>query len=110
MVQEARENPPLEVLDWPAEPERKSFPPRLLIIGTGTGCAVILSGVWILGLARWREMDALHPGKVLAGEILRTAQWPFAISGINREEQDSQSDKCDGSAGEPTKVNPHDVL
>jgi len=57
-VQEAREIPYVEVLDLPEVPERQSFPPRLLIIATGTGCAVILSGVWILGVARWREIDA----------------------------------------------------
>jgi len=48
-VQEAKENPYVEVLDLPEVPERQSFPPRLLIIATGTGCAVILRGLWILG-------------------------------------------------------------
>ena len=64
----------MELLDLPEVPERKSFPPRLLIIVAGTGCAVILSGVWILGVARWRETDARHPGMVLAHEILGTAR------------------------------------
>jgi capsule polysaccharide export protein KpsE/RkpR len=74
-VQEARENPYVEVLDLPEVPERKSFPPRLLIIATGTGCAVILSGLWILGIARWREIDAQHAGMVLAREIFGTVRW-----------------------------------
>jgi uncharacterized protein involved in exopolysaccharide biosynthesis len=69
-VQEARENPYVEVLDLPEVPERKSFPPRLLIVAAGTGSAVILSGVWILGIARWRETDPGHPGMVLFREIL----------------------------------------
>jgi capsule polysaccharide export protein KpsE/RkpR len=43
-MREARENPAVEGLDLPVVPERKSFPPRLLIIATGTGCTVILSG------------------------------------------------------------------
>jgi hypothetical protein len=77
-VQEARENPALEVLDLPAVPERKSFPPRLLIVGTGTGCAIILSGVWILGVARWREIEARHAGMVLAREIFGTVRWGIA--------------------------------
>jgi len=51
-VQEARENSFVEVLDLPEVPERKSFPPRLLIVAAGTGSAVILSGIWILGVAR----------------------------------------------------------
>jgi capsule polysaccharide export protein KpsE/RkpR len=74
-VQEARENPYVEVLDLPEVPEHKSFPPRLLIITTGTGCAVILSGLWILGVARWREIDAQHAGMVLAREIFGTMRW-----------------------------------
>jgi capsule polysaccharide export protein KpsE/RkpR len=73
-VQELRENPVVEVLDSPEVPERQSFPPRLLIIATGTGCAVILSGVWILGVARWREIDAQHAGMVLAREIFGTVR------------------------------------
>jgi capsule polysaccharide export protein KpsE/RkpR len=75
MMQEDRENPTVEVLDLPVVPERQSFPPRLLIIATGTGCAVILSGVWILGVARWREMDAQHAGRVLVREIFETVRW-----------------------------------
>jgi uncharacterized protein involved in exopolysaccharide biosynthesis len=63
-VQEAKENPYVEVLDLPEAPERQSFPPRLLIIATGTRCAVIFSGLWILGVARWREIDAQHAGMV----------------------------------------------
>jgi hypothetical protein len=64
-LQEARENPALEVLDLPLVPERESFSPRLLIISTGTGFAVILSGVWILGGAPWREIGPEHPGRFL---------------------------------------------
>lgn len=89
-VQEARENPYVEVLDLPEVPERQSFPPRLLIIATGTGCAVILSGVWILGLARWREIDAQHAGMVLAREIFGTVRWRIAVA-ANRVEQNDQS-------------------
>jgi capsule polysaccharide export protein KpsE/RkpR len=80
-VQEARENPYVEVLDSPEVPERKSFPPRLLIVAAGTGSAVILSGVWILGVARWRETDPRHPGMVLAREIFGTVRWQNCLGG-----------------------------
>jgi hypothetical protein len=99
-VQEARENPAVEVLDSPEVPERQSFPPRLLIIATGTGCAVILSGVWILGVARWREIDAQHAGMVLAREIFGTVRWRIAAAAVNRAEQNHRSGKSDGSADE----------
>jgi capsule polysaccharide export protein KpsE/RkpR len=99
-VQEARENPAGEVLDLPEVPERQSFPPRLLIIATGTECAVILSGVWILGVARWREIDAQHAGMVLAREIFGTVRWRIAAAAVNRAEQNHRSGKSDGSADE----------
>jgi capsule polysaccharide export protein KpsE/RkpR len=72
-VQEARENPYVEVLDLPEVPKRKSFPPRLLIVAAGTASAVILSGVWILGVARWRETDPRHPGSARPGDFWNCA-------------------------------------
>jgi capsule polysaccharide export protein KpsE/RkpR len=103
-VQEARENPAVEVLDFPEVPERQSFPPRLLIIATGTGCAVILSGVWILGVARWREIDAQHAGMVLARELFGTVRWRTAVAAVNDAEQNEGSGKSDGRAGRPAKA------
>ena len=103
-VQEARENPYVQVLDPPETPERQSFPPRLLIIATGTGCAVILSGVWILGVARWREIDAQHAGMVLAREIFGTVRWRIAVAAANTAEQNYRSSKSGGSTGEATKA------
>jgi len=84
--------------------ERQSFPPRLLIIAAGTGCAVILSGVWILGAARWREMDAQHAGMVLAREIFGPVRWRFVRAAMNGAVQKDQLSKSGGSAGEPTKA------
>jgi capsule polysaccharide export protein KpsE/RkpR len=103
-VQEAREIPYVEVLDLPEVPERQSFPPRLLIIAMGAGCAVILSGLWILGVARWREIDAQHAGMVLAREIFGTVRWRMAIAAANGAEQNDQSSKSDGTANEHTNV------
>ena len=93
----------MEVLDLPEVPERKSFPPRLLIIAAGTGCAVILSGVWILGVARWRETDGRDAGMVLAREILRT-RWRIAVAAMKGVERSEQSDSSDASANERTKT------
>jgi capsule polysaccharide export protein KpsE/RkpR len=103
MMQEARENPTVEILDLPVVPDRKSFPPRLLIIATGTGCALILSGVWILGVARWREIGAHHPGRILAREIFGTVRWRIVVAATSDAEQD-QSDKSDGNTDGRTKA------
>jgi capsule polysaccharide export protein KpsE/RkpR len=103
-MQEAREIPYVEVLDLPEVPERQSFPPRLLIIATGTGCAVMLSGVWILGVARWREIDAEHAGMVLAREIFGTVRRRVAVAAVNGLEQNRGSGKSDGNEDEPIKT------
>ena len=53
-VQEAKEIPSVKVLDQPEVPERKSFPPRTLIILAGTACCGAVGsglGVWDRALA-----------------------------------------------------------
>jgi uncharacterized protein involved in exopolysaccharide biosynthesis len=65
-VQEAKETPSVKVLDIAKVPEKKSFPPRLLIMFLGTFLALMLGTVWVLGKTSWEEMDSTHPGKLLA--------------------------------------------
>jgi hypothetical protein len=82
-VQEAKEIPTVKVLDPPNVPERKAFPPRLIIISFGTIFAVILGAVWIVGAASWNEVDPNDPRKAFASEVfqkLRT-QYPWMSSG-----------------------------
>jgi capsule polysaccharide export protein KpsE/RkpR len=67
-VQEAKETPSVRVLDAPTVPEWKSFPPRLLIMFVGTCLALVLGTLWVLGQARWKDMDPQHPGKLFAHE------------------------------------------
>lgn len=68
-VQEAKETPSVKVLDPARIPERKSFPPRLVIMFLGTFLVSALSVVWVLGSARWEEVDAQDPRKVLVQEV-----------------------------------------
>ena len=68
-VQEAKETPSVKVLDPARVPERKSFPPRLLIMFLGTFLAFALSLVWVLGVARWQETDPEDPRKILGREV-----------------------------------------
>lgn len=68
-VQEAKETPSVKVLDPATIPEKKSFPPRLLLILTGTFLVCAASVVWVLGATRWDEVDSQDPRKVLAQEI-----------------------------------------
>lgn len=74
-VAEAKEIPAVKVLDPANVPERKSFPPRMMIMLLGiflsSGCAILV----ILGRARWDEISAADPQKILVQEVL---------SGLNR--------------------------
>jgi len=73
-VQEAKEIPSVKVLDQPEVPERKVFPPRLIIILAGTACAVLLGAVWVFGTVRWRQIDPHDPGMKFAQEVVGTVK------------------------------------
>jgi uncharacterized protein involved in exopolysaccharide biosynthesis len=69
-VQEAKETPSVKVLDPATVPEKKSYPPRLLIMFLGTFLVVAVCAVWVLGAKRWEESDPQDPRRVLAEEIV----------------------------------------
>jgi uncharacterized protein involved in exopolysaccharide biosynthesis len=71
-VQEAKEIPSVKTLDPARVPERKSFPPRLLIILSGMCLAIVIAVVWVLGSIRWDRLDAQDPRKALFREIVST--------------------------------------
>jgi uncharacterized protein involved in exopolysaccharide biosynthesis len=79
-VQEAKETPSVKILDPARIPEKKSFPPRLVIMSLGTFLMFALSVVWVLGSARWEEADPRDPRKVLAKEVAGAmkARMPWA--------------------------------
>jgi hypothetical protein len=71
-VQEAKETPSVKVLDAASRPERKAFPPRLLIMFWGALTGFVAAVLGIAGLRRWRQMDSRHPARILAHEVWRT--------------------------------------
>ena len=81
-VEEAKETPTVKVLDPPEVPQRKSFPPRFLLMILGISLATGLAMLWVLAKARWQAADADDPGRQLAQEIFRTvrARIPWASS------------------------------
>jgi uncharacterized protein involved in exopolysaccharide biosynthesis len=65
-VQEVRETPQAKVLDVANIPERKTFPPRLVIVLLATFLSAAFAMAWIIGSAHWHQMDSEHPAKVIA--------------------------------------------
>jgi uncharacterized protein involved in exopolysaccharide biosynthesis len=73
-VQEAKETPSVKVLDPPDVPEKKSFPPRLLIIALGAMLAMAGSVSWIFGNLAWDQTEQGNPQKVFAQEVIHTVR------------------------------------
>jgi capsule polysaccharide export protein KpsE/RkpR len=71
-VQEAKETPSVKILDAASLPERKVFPPRLLVMFWSAVLGLAVEVLVVLGRARWRETDSRHPAKALAEEVLHT--------------------------------------
>jgi capsule polysaccharide export protein KpsE/RkpR len=68
-VQEAKETPSVKVLDPAQIPEKKSFPPRFVIIFLGTFLCCACSVVFVLGSARWHDVDPQDPRKKFVLEV-----------------------------------------
>src|ERR1700722_371800 len=79
-VEEAKETPSVKVLDPAQVPEKKSFPPRMLVILIGTFLVFSATVIWVLGAEQWRGTVSDDPRKVLAREVAATLKarlpWP----------------------------------
>ncbi len=68
-VQEAKEIPSVKVLDPANIPERKSFPPRFLIIILGGILALGLGVAWIFGSLLWAKVGPDDPVRRFTGDL-----------------------------------------
>ncbi len=68
-VQEVKEIPTVKVLDAPNIPDKKSFPPRLVIMLLGTALAFGLATAWVFGKTAWDQTDSIDPRKAFAQEV-----------------------------------------
>jgi len=73
-VEEARETPSVKVLDEGDVPEKKSFPPRLVVILLGSLFVGAMGCVWLLATSRWQQIEPDNPGKILARDVLQTVK------------------------------------
>jgi capsule polysaccharide export protein KpsE/RkpR len=64
-IQEAKEIPTVNIVDPANVPERKSFPPRLLIVLLLTGASVVAAAAWLIGHACLDRLDERDLRRVL---------------------------------------------
>ena len=91
-VEEVKEIPTVRVLDPANIPDKKSYPPRLLIIFMGTAFAFVAATIWLFGQTAWEQTDRHDARKIFAQEVftdLRARLPQFAQNGA----------KTHGSAG-----------
>jgi uncharacterized protein involved in exopolysaccharide biosynthesis len=102
-VQEAKETPTVKVLDPPNIPEKKSFPPRLLLMVLGTAIALVWGVLWVFGWTMWEQTDPAAPGKVLALEVFHSVEKAIPWTSRNgtskqtKHEEPAQSDGLSAS-------------
>jgi len=68
-IEEAKDTPVVGVIDAPLVAEKKSSPPRLLLMLILTGIALGITAAFILLRQAWRRVDAGDPRKLLARRI-----------------------------------------
>lgn len=73
-VEEVKEVPVVKVLDYPNIPEKKSFPPRTLILFLGMTLSLAAATTWVFGKAAWNEADSNDPRKQFAQEVFTTVR------------------------------------
>ena len=73
-VQEVKEIPTVKVLDSPNIPDKKSFPPRVLIMFLGTAFAFAVAITWVFGKGAWDQTDPSDTRKAFAQEVFSTVR------------------------------------
>lgn len=98
-VQEAKEMPTVKVLDVPNVPDKKSFPPRFLIVVLGTLFAVATGVMWIVARSTWELAESSDPRKLFAQEVLRTLKSGLPRFGRNGRSGHSFAEPISNWAG-----------
>ena len=79
-IQEAKEIPTIRIIDPANFPEKKSWPPRLMIILIFTGIAFVSTAIWVVASDRWHEIDPHDTNKLLALAIWQSVTRKIAYS------------------------------
>lgn len=81
-IQEARENPSVQVLDQPVMPQKKSYPHRFWIMLAGLIISFMGVTAWTLGEFTWKRLDPKDPRRVLGETIFATITSTFRNYGF----------------------------
>jgi uncharacterized protein involved in exopolysaccharide biosynthesis len=68
-ISEAKDTPIVSVIDSPLLAEKKSFPPRLLLMLALTGASLVAASVYVLLRKWWLQVDSVDPRKELAQKV-----------------------------------------
>ena len=93
-VQEAKEIPTVKILDPPQIPDKRSYPPRLLIIFLGTVSLLAVAITWLFARDIWERADVHDERKELAEEVFDTlrAKLPrFGHNGVEHHSGDGET-------------------
>jgi uncharacterized protein involved in exopolysaccharide biosynthesis len=75
-IEEAKDIPTVRTLDLAIPPERKSWPPRTIIIISGVLLSMVVGIFWILGRRHWDNLDPTDQTKVFASEVFEVfSRW-----------------------------------
>jgi uncharacterized protein involved in exopolysaccharide biosynthesis len=69
-IEEAKSIPTVSVIDAPSWPEKKSFPPRILLISVFTVLSLVTTCLVLLAQDRWQRVDVHDERKLLAGDVI----------------------------------------
>lgn len=70
-IEEAKEVPTVQVLDAPRFPEKKSWPPRTLLVVLLTLATLCATAAWLLAADAWRNLNDTDPRKTMLRELRR---------------------------------------
>lgn len=76
-IEEAKEVPSVQAFDAGEVPEKRSGPPRLLIMTVGALLFLGLGIAWVLGRAEWEKASSEDPRKQFAEQMGREALVPL---------------------------------
>jgi uncharacterized protein involved in exopolysaccharide biosynthesis len=82
-VEEAKDTPSVKVLDDAKIPEKRSFPPRLLIIFLCSCFCLAGTCLFVMARAQWDKGETANEGKMLAREVLQTVNATMPWSAPN---------------------------